>query len=156
MRWPTFGLSLLSLLLTGALLRLAACPGEGHKINVTILVILATEKGDFIDPLLKDFAKEVRVKYPHLKSFSIKSMIKKSLTKDEKSMIKLVDDKSAQIIVKHGADKNNKVSLAVTAPDQGEIVYRTVCGKFLPIVTRYQTKAKARLILAIDVKPCND
>lgn len=154
MRCSMFCWSIAAVALLAAL-RLSACEGDA-RCNVTILVILATERGDFIDPLLKDFAKEVQVKYPHLKSFKIKTMIKKSLSQDEKSDIKLVDDKSAQIVVKHGADKSNKISLAITAPDQGEIVYRTVCGKFLPIVTRYQTKAKERLILAIDVKPCKE
>ena len=70
--------------------------------------------------------------------------------------IGVVDEVTAQVIVKHGADKNNKVSLSVTAPEQGEIVYRTVCGKYLPIVTRYQTQADERLMLAIEVKPCKE
>lgn len=133
---------------------LGACPNE--KVKVTLVVILASEDGDFIDKRLKDFAQEVQVKYPTYKSFKIKSMTNKSLAPAEKAMFKLVDDKTAQIIVKHGADKQNRVSLAVTAPDQGEIDYRTVCGKYLPIVTRYQTKTKQRLMLAIQVQPCND
>ena len=52
--------------------------------------------------------------------------------------------------------QEKRVSLAVTAPDQGEIEYRCVCDKFLLIVTRYQTKSKERLILAIRVQPCKD
>ena len=134
--------------------RLSACPQE--KVKVTVVVILATEQGDFVDKRLKDFAKEVQVKYPTYKSFQIKKMTNKSLAPDEKATFKLVDEVTAQIVVKHGADKQNRVSLAVTAPEQGEIVYRTVCGKYLPIVTRYQTKAKELLMLAIEVKPCNE
>ena len=133
---------------------LTACPEE--KVKVTVVVILATESGDFVDKRLKEFAKEVQVKYPTYKSFKIKKMTNKSLAPEEKAVFKLVDDVTAQIVVKHGADKQNRVSLAVTAPEQGEIVYRTVCGKFLPIVTRYQTKSKELLMLAIEVKPCND
>ncbi|MCI0681550.1 MAG: hypothetical protein L0Y71_05565 [Gemmataceae bacterium] len=132
----------------------AACPNE--KVKVTLVVILASEEGDFVDKRLKWIAKQIREKNPNFKSFKLKTMTCKSLTADEKAMFALVDDKSAQVVVKHGADKHNRVSLAVTAPDQGEIVYRTVCGKFLPIVTRYQTKAKERLILAVQVQPCND
>lgn len=150
MRWLGFAL----LILAPANL-LAACPGDS-KINVTVVVILATEDGTFVDKRLTDFAKEVQEKYPQLKSFKIKTMMKRSLAPEEKSTFKLVDKETAQVVVKHGADKHNRVSLAVTAPDQGEITYRTVCGKFLPIVTRYQTKSKERLILAIQVQPCNE
>jgi hypothetical protein len=37
----------------------------------------------------------------------------------------------------------------------GEVEYTTCCGKFFPIITRYQTKDKERLIIAIRVQPCN-
>jgi hypothetical protein len=131
----------------------AACPNE--KVKVTLVVIFASEEGDTVDKRLQDIAQEVRKMNPNLKSFRLKTMNSKSLSADEKASFPIVEDKAAQIIVKHGADKENRVSLAVTAPDQGEIVYRTVCGKFLPIVTRYHTKSKERLILAIRVQPCN-
>lgn len=131
-----------------------ACPTE--KVKVTVVVILASEDGDKIDPKLKQIAAEIQKENPKLKSFVLKSMTARSLTPNEKSNFELVEDKSAQIVVKHGADKSNKVSLAVKAPNQGEITYQTVCGKFLPIVTRVHTKGKERLILAIRVQPCNE
>ena len=43
----------------------------------------------------------------------------------------------------------------IPPPLVGEITYMTICGKFFPIVTRYQTKDKDRLIIAVMVKPCN-
>ena len=132
----------------------AACPNE--KVKVSLVVILASEQGDFIDKRLKEFAKEVQEQHPNYKSFKIKTMSSKSLAPKEKGVFKLVDDKTAQIIVLHGADKQNRVSLAITAPEQGEIEYRTVCGKYLPIVTRCQTKTKERLMLAVQVQPCNE
>jgi hypothetical protein len=45
--------------------------------------------------------------------------------------------------------------LAVTPPLQGEIVYGCACGKFLPIITRFQTRDGERLILAVRVEPCH-
>ena len=42
----------------------------------------------------------------------------------------------------HCMDKDSKVCLAVTAPLQNEVVYKTVCGKFLLIATGYQTKER--------------
>jgi len=130
----------------------AACPDE--KIKVTVVVILASEEGDKIDPRLKAIAEEVQKLNPNLKSFQLKTMTCKSLQQGEKGSFALIDDKTAQVVVKHGADKCNKVALAVTPPDQGEIVYSTVCGKFLPIVTRCNTKCKNRLIIAVRVQPC--
>ena len=130
------------------------CPDE--KIKITLVVILASEEGNTIDPRLKAIAEEVRKLNPNLKSFQLKTMTCKSLQPGEKGIFPLIDEKTAQVIVKHGADKDNKVGLAITPPDQGEIVYRTVCGKFLPIVTRCNTKCKNRLILAVRVQPCQD
>ena len=131
----------------------AACPDDG-KIKVTLVVILASEDGDKIDPRLKAIAEEVQKLNPNLKSFQLKTMTCKSLQTGEKGVFPLIDDKTAQVIVKQAADKGNKVSLAITPPDQGEIVYSTVCGKFLPIVTRCKTKAGERIIVAIRVQPC--
>lgn len=144
----------------GVLLLIAAGPpalppcSEG-KIKVTLVVILASEQAGEVDPRLKAIAAEVQKRNPNLKSFQLKTMTCKSLEPDQKATFPVVDDKSAEVVVKHGADAANKVELAVTAPDQGEIVYRSVCGKFLPIVTRYHTKSKERLILAVRVQPCN-
>jgi hypothetical protein len=130
------------------------CPPKDGKVKVTLVVILATEEGDKVDPRLKAIAEEVQRLNPTLKSFQLKTMTCRSLAPGEKASFPLVDDKTAQVIVEHAADKNNKVALAIIPPDQGEIIYRTVCGKFLPIITRCQTKSKERLILAVRVQPC--
>ena len=132
----------------------AACPGE--NVKVTVVVILASEEGDHIDKRLKNIAGEIQKQNPKLKSFHLKSMTCKDLTPKEKNTFDLVDDKTAQVVVLHGADDKNRVSLEVTAPNQGKITYQTVCGKFLPIVTPYQTQKKERLMLAISVEPCNE
>jgi hypothetical protein len=127
------------------------------KVKVTVVVILASEGKEHVDAELKWIAQEVRKKKEgaNLTCFKVKSINCRSLAVDEKESFQLVDDKIAKVVVKQGADKANRVGLAVTAPEQGEIVYRTVCGKFLPIITRYQTKTKERLILAVRVQPCN-
>jgi hypothetical protein len=134
----------------------SAQPCQSKKVKVTLVVILASEEGSHVDKNLKAIAAEVQIKNPFLKSFKIKSMATRSLAADEKTVIALVDDKSVAITVKHCADKEKRVCLAVTAPDQGELVYRSVCEKFLPIVTRYQTRNNERLILAIRVQPCKE
>lgn len=147
-------LSTALLLLAAMLAGPAAACGPDGKIKVTLVVILAGEEPGAIDPRLTAIAEEIQKLNPNLKSFQLKMMTSKSLVQGEKTDFALVENKAAQVTVQHGADKNNKVSLAIVPPDQGEIVYRTVCGKFLPIVTRCQTKAKQRLILAVRVQPC--
>jgi len=44
--------------------------------------------------------------------------------------------------------------MTIKPPTLGEITYSTTCEKFFPIVTRYVTKDKERLIIAIMVEPC--
>jgi len=135
------------------------CPGqavqEKKKVKVTVVEILACQGKAHVDPQLKWIAPEVRKKYKNLNCFKLKSTKCQSLAVDEKGVFKLVDDKTVTVVVKQEADKENRVVLAVTAPDQGEFVYRSACGKFLPIVTRYQTKGNEWLILAVRVQPCN-
>jgi hypothetical protein len=149
-----------STLLIGLLLSLhgmvarAGCPDEKAPIKITLVVILASEEGDKIDPKLKDIAAEIQKLNPNLKSFCLKSMQCKSLKPGEKVSLPLVESKDAELVVKRGANKENRVILAVIAPCMGEIEYQTVCGKFLPIVTRFHTKNRERLILAIRVQPC--
>jgi hypothetical protein len=128
--------------------------GPGDKVEVTLVVILAAEEGEFVDPRLRAIAAEVRKLNPSLTSFRLKEMVSKSLPPGERTVFPLVENRTAEILVTHAADKQNRVGVAVTPPGQGEIEYRTVCGKFLPIITRQHTRAKERLILAIRVQPC--
>ena len=131
--------------LLAALLALAAFtrPAEarpGKRVKVTVVVILASERDCGVDPRLKCIAEEVRKLNPSLRGFTIASMACQSVAADEKVALPLVEGATADVVVHCCGDKNNRVTLAVTPPLQGEIVYRTVCGKFLPIVTRYQTQ----------------
>ena len=131
---------------------MAAMP---KRVKVTMVTILATDRNNEVDPRLKDIAAEIRKMNPQLKGFKLVSMENKSLPVDEKAVFPLVDDQVAKVVIRRGADENNKVILAVTPPKQGELTWSSACGKFLPIVTRYQTQAKERLILAVRVQPCN-
>src|SRR5262249_24325112 len=143
-----------TLLLLAAFPSIHACGPKTPNVKITVVVILATENAGPVDKRLAHIAAEIQKINPSLKSFELKTMTDKSVPPNENVTFNLADAKKALIVVKPGADDGNKVGLAVTAPDQGEIVYSTVCGKFLPIVTRYETKAGERLILAIRVQPC--
>jgi hypothetical protein len=112
---------------------------EAKKIKVTLVVILASERSEFVDPRLKCIAEEVRKLNPSLHGFTIASMMCRSLAADERAALPLLEGVTADVVVHCCGDKNKRVTLAVTPPLQQEIVYKTVCGKFLPIVTRYRT-----------------
>jgi hypothetical protein len=130
-------------------------PEKAKRVKVTVVTILASTQKEFVDERLKCIAQEVQKKNPSLKGFELHSMECKSLAVNEKWTCKLVDGQEARIVIHKGADKDNQVELKIKAPKQGDIVYGTVCGKFLPIVTRFKTKSKERLIIAVMVKPCN-
>lgn len=136
----------------------SAGPGaiqEAKNVKVTVVCILAKECPPHVDPELIHIAKEIQKKRPDLKCFKIECQSCQSLPVDKKSIFKLCGQQKAVVLIKQAADKHNKVILEVKPPLGGEIEYETVCGKFLPIITRYETKNGERLILAIRVQPCN-
>ncbi len=130
------------LVLLAGLLGTPAAAQEAKKVKVTVVVILASERAHETDPRLKCIADEVRKHDPNLCGFTLVSMACKSLAVDEKAAFPLPEDTRAEVVVHCCGDKRKRVCLGVTPPLQGEIVYRTVCGKFLPIVTRYQTQER--------------
>ena len=144
------------ILVIGSVATLGACPDEKDKapIKVTLVLILASEEGNTIDPRLKAIAEEIQKLNRNLKSFSLKSMQSKSLKPGDRVSLPLIEDKKVDLVVNSGADMDNRVRLSVFAPSMGEIEYQSVCGKFLPIVTRCKTKSGERLILAIRLQPC--
>jgi len=129
--------------------------GQPEKIKVTVVAILATERNDKVEDELKCIAKEVQKKHPNLKGFKVATQSCQSVAVGEKVMFPLAEKKEAEIVIKHGADKDNWVGLSVHPTDHGEIAYRAVCGKFLPIVTRCKTKNKDVIVIAIRVQPCH-
>ncbi len=128
--------------------------GAEEKVKVTVVAVLATENNKHVDPQLKCLADEVRKIEPKLTGFRTARATCKSLAVNEEFKFPLVDKEVASVLVQHGADKDDQVGLTVKAPQVGEIVYTSACGKFFPIVTRYQTKDKDRLIIMIRVQPC--
>jgi hypothetical protein len=132
----------------------SACADE--DVRVSVVVILATDKGDKVDPRLVNIAKLVQEKHPKLTSFRLARMACKPVDVGTEKQFELVEDQSAKVTVTHAADEKNKVGLKVKAPRLGEITYTTCCGKFFPLVTEYKTKNGERLIIAVRVQPCKE
>ncbi len=142
--WPAVSIRRLALLLA-ACVPLAGLPGpaaqppqQGKRVKVTVVAILACERCHWVDPRLRCIAEEIRRKDPALCGFRLVSMGCQSLPVDERAAFPLVEGTAVEVVVYCCGDKHNRVTLAVTPPQGGEIRYRTVCGKFLPIVTRYR------------------
>lgn len=112
------------------------------KVKVTVVVVLASDRCTYVDPRLQCIADEVRKKDETLTGFSMPSMAWKSVDVNEKVRFPLIEGREVEVVVHACVDKQNRICLAVTPPMQSEIVYRVVCGKFLPIVTRCYTQEK--------------
>jgi hypothetical protein len=138
---------------------LAAAPPQEERrepVDVSVLVILASERDKQIDAKLACIAREVQKEHAKLTGFQIVTMTKRSLRVGDKETFDLVGDQKAVITVKKAADAKNRVEVKIAPPRMGEITYDTCCGKFLPIVTPFRTDNKDLLILAVRVQPCRE
>jgi hypothetical protein len=135
---------------------LAAAPaGGGEKdVQVSVIVILASENDTKIDPKLKSIAREVSKTHKNLTGFRIGRMTRKPMALGTADKFDLVGDQAATITVQPGVEKKSRFQLKVAPPLMGEITYDTCCGKFLPICTPYRTKKNETLIIAVRVQPC--
>src|SRR5205085_5212857 len=91
---------------------------------------------------------------PSLTGFRIARETCAAVTVNRKEKIELVDGQVVHVLITRKPDKDNWVQLKITPPLAGEVTYECVCGKFFPILTRYQTESKQRLILAVRIQPC--
>lgn len=142
------------LLLTAIWLGGPAMARAEEKVRVTVVAILATDRDHKVDRRLKCVAEEVQKVEPKLTGFQIGQITCTPVAVGKSYKVPLVEKATAEVVIQQGADKDNRVKLKVKAPKMGELVYTSTCGKFFPIVTRYQTKDKERLIIAIMVRPC--
>lgn len=124
------------------------------EVRVSVVAILASESGNKIDPRVACIAREVRKLHPKLTSFRLAKMTCKSVAVAATDDFALVANQHAAVTVLNAACKDHRVQLKVTPPTLGEITYTTCCGKFFPIVTRYQTRNQEWLIVAVRVQHC--
>ncbi len=125
-----------------------ACdPGQETKVKVTLVVILASKNPPFINPKLTEIARQVRKKLPHLKRFEMESISCEEVPLNTTKTFTIIEDQKVRIHVTQNG--KNHIRVKVCPPAQKPFVYRTDCLKFLPVVTRYRTAKKERLILAI-------
>jgi hypothetical protein len=139
----------------GFLLCLVACPARAEEVKVTVLAIFATDKNSSIDAELKEIAERVQKQEPKLTGFRQGRQSSKSLVVGDgsKEAFTLIEDQVVTVAVE-AVMKKDRIRMTIKPPTLGEITYSTSCEKFFPIVTRYVTKDKERLIIAIMVEQC--
>jgi hypothetical protein len=140
-----------------ALLALAALaaplPAEDTSIEVRVVAVLATSEHTKIDPRLKHLASEVKKTDPSLTGFEVDSQNKKSMKIGETATFALVDKTEATVTLKE-RDESGCVAVQVKVPTFGEVTYSCCCGKYVPLLTRYETKDKKKLVVAVMVQAC--
>jgi hypothetical protein len=156
---PTTSLAhrLFGLCVAPAVLLLAAAPAPAEDIRVAVVAILASGDGAKVDTEVEAVAREVRKKYPAMTGFRMARMTCQPVPAGKEQSFKLVDDEVATVEVERAADKDDRLRVRVKPPQLKEITYTTCCGKYFPIVTPYQTRARQeQLIIAIMVCPCKE
>jgi hypothetical protein len=133
--------------------RAPAC-GAGDEVKVTVVAVLATSKNKNVDAKCACLAREVQKKEPNLTGFQIKRCTCKELAVGDQFKFPLVDDQVMEVSIQRGKGKDDRIGLTAKPPLGGEIVYDSCCGKFFPLMTRYQTKNGEQLIIAIRVQCC--
>ena len=127
---------------------------RAKKVRISVIVILASDKGDFVDRKLQCMARCLKERHPKLKSFRLANLSYKSLTVGKAGLFRLVEGQTTHITVENAADRMDRICLKVGPPMMGAITYETPCGKFLPIETPLRTKKNEMVIIAVRVQPC--
>jgi hypothetical protein len=149
--------SLLTLVIAGTVFgsHSPACRADDNiKIKVTVVAVLATSENKNVDPILQCLAREVQKNHPELTGFQLGRTHSRDFSVGDKFKFELVNDQVAEVSIHRGPGKEDRVGLTIKPPLAGEITYGCCCGKFFPIITRYQTKTNERLIIAVSVQCC--
>jgi hypothetical protein len=117
-----------------------AAKKQEPKVKVTVVVILANDRCNVVDPRLQAIAEEARSLEPKLTGFSMSSMTQASVAQGEKVKFTCIEDEQLEVTICQSADAANKVCLKVNLPHGEEIKYTVVCGKFLPFMTNCHPK----------------
>jgi hypothetical protein len=139
-----------------ALVALSCFPGAARAddVQVTVLVILASEQDSKTDARLHCVAQQVRKNYPELKGLRIEGILHESVAVGKTRSFDLIGDQQATVRVIHGCDQEDRIQLKVRVKGFGEVDYKTCCGKYFPLMTDYRTRDNERLLVAVGVKPC--
>lgn len=127
---------------------------SGDPVRVTVVVVLATDANNEVDPALVELAKAARKRDPSLKGFRVHATEAKSIAVGDSATVALVDKEELKITVTRPKGEDGRIALTLKAPGLEKFVYGCVCDKFFPIATPYRTAKGEVLIIAVMAKPC--
>jgi len=127
---------------------------HAEDINVSILVVLASEEHKNIDDKIKAVAEEIQKKNPKLTGFRLDRTINQTLEPGKTHKMILIDKAELEIVADKRREGEDKITLTVTPPTLGRIVYTCACGKYMPMLTQYTNDRKERLVIVVMAKPC--
>jgi len=133
---------------------LILCPAPEDPVRVTVVIVLATDANNTIDPALAELAKQVQKRDPKLTGFTVHATEAKSIAIGDSATIELIDKQELKVTVTRAKDAAGKISMTIKPPGLENLTYGCVCDKFFPVVTPYRTKAGEVLIVAVMAKPC--
>jgi hypothetical protein len=153
---PLLALALLFIALPFAAGRCAAADPPEPRVKVTVAVVLANNDGK-VDDRLKCVAAEIQKMHPRLTGFHVGPTTTQQVPLGGTEKFKLVDGHEASVAVKRCPDCPNRFCLEVQSKGLlGEMVYTSVCGKYMPLITEYKTKKGGdQLIIAFKVEACD-
>ena len=131
-----------------------SCQPDEKPVNVTVVIVLATDQNTVVDPKLKELAKEVQKRDPKLTGFKLVATECKSISVGESATVNLTDKQVMKVTVDKLKDKDGRISLSLNPPGMDAVTYACACEKFFPVVTPHRTKSGEQLIIAVMAKPC--
>jgi hypothetical protein len=131
-----------------------ALPARAQEVKVSVVAILASTRSTEIHKDLKELAVEVKKLDPSLKGFQPVHRCCKPVQVGSSETFRLVEDMVAEVTVESACEKEGRVRVRVKPPLAKEITYSIVCDKFVPFLTRYETKDKQKLLIAVRVQCC--
>ena len=134
--------------------RQPARPQVGHALQDHVVVVLATEANDKVDPALAELAKAVRPHNRDLKGFRVYATEEKSVAVGDSATFALVEKQELKVTVTRAKGADGRIALTLKAPEVEKLTYGCACGKFFPVATPYRTKKGEVLIVAVMGTPC--
>jgi len=128
---------------------------DDRKIRITVVAVLASSTDREVDRRLADLAPELRKKDPSWTGFKVERVNCETIELGGRKSFPLVDDCEVVIFVKE-REESGCVRLLIKPATLGDISYSCCCDKFFPVITRYETRDKKRLVIAVLVhsSPC--
>jgi hypothetical protein len=130
---------------------------EQPTVNVTVAVILGSERKKDVDERLKGIACQVQEMHPKLTGFTVGTTTTHPMQLGKAQTFQLEDGQEASVTVKRCTEFPDRYCLEIRSKALvGEMAYSSVCGKYFPLVTNYKTKKNEQLIIAFKVETCGD